>query len=229
MPKNSRLRQVAALLLVANISIAYAHANTSQTSENDLLVPSASPAKQHPTIDRAWTWYATAIKNHTPNRKDFDNFVRDYQAMYVDPYLASLRLKPEELHASQVEFQRRAKQYGDSLGLQPVSPPSPNGIQAEIRQEQKNLDGVLTSWVGSNINDFMMKWGAPSGEYRMPNGNSIYTWLNEDMIPTAVAISRVGAEYIEMGGGPIMVSCKITIFSDSRGTIFNWKWEGNGC
>jgi hypothetical protein len=187
-----------------------------------LQASNKSPRKQQryqgPTINQAWTWYAAGIKDRSPNREDFANFVRDYQALYVDPHLTSLRLKPQELKVAQKEFQLRAQQYGDSLGLKGSngSMVRPSDIQAEIRQRKKNSEDALTSWVGANIDNFMMMMGAPDSEYKMPDGNVIYTWQSTRGMPA-------------VGGGEITISCKISIFVNPYGRIFNYKWEGNGC
>lgn len=106
----------------------------------------------------------------------------------------------------------------------------------DIKLEQKRtkhidqrMSSMLNSWIGVNVNVLIMRWGAPSNEYKMPNGNIIYTWHKERSIPVPLDITQVGNDYFGTGGGAAVVSCTISIFSDSHNDIINWKWEGNGC
>lgn len=102
------------------------------------------------------------------------------------------------------------------IKIAPDDAPSLTYHPPNIGQAQQKLSTVLNSWIGDDINNFIMAWGAPNGEYKMPNGNIIYTWQNTGGLPAP-------------DGGEIMISCKISIFTDSRGLIFNWRWQGNAC
>ena len=101
------------------------------------------------------------------------------------------------------------------------------------RQIRKQIDQRITSafnsLIGTNVNALIMQWGAPSGEYKMSNGNMIYTWRNERSVPMPLDITQTGGDYFGIGGGSAMVSCTISIFTDSHETILSWKMKGNGC
>lgn len=99
----------------------------------------------------------------------------------------------------------------------------------EKNKSSQRMSAMLNSWIGVNINTLIMQWGAPSNEYKMPNGDIIYTWHNEHTIPIPLDITQMGGNYFGTGGGTSTVSCTISIFSDPNQKIFNWKWEGNGC
>lgn len=96
-----------------------------------------------------------------------------------------------------------------------VPPPTPD-LQTTMEQRRKKLSVALNGWIGGDINDLIIKWSAPSSEYKMPNGNIIYTWQDTGVLPAP-------------DGGEIMISCKISIYTDLRGRIFNWQWGGNSC
>jgi hypothetical protein len=102
-------------------------------------------------------------------------------------------------------------------------------VQQRVEQREKKISAVLNSWIGSDINDLIMKWGSPNGEYKMPNGNIIYTWRDERALPAPVDLSPVGDSLVGIGGGAIIISCTTSIYTDPHGKIFNWKWKGNGC
>lgn len=93
---------------------------------------------------------------------------------------------------------------------------SPDEIRAVMAQRRQKFETTLNSWVGGDINELIMAWGAPSGVYKMPNQNAVFTWQSTGGVPTPE-------------GGELMIFCKISIFTDPHGRIFNWRWEGNGC
>ncbi|GLQ95148.1 hypothetical protein [Dyella acidisoli] len=93
---------------------------------------------------------------------------------------------------------------------------SPDEIRTAMAQRRQKFETTLNSWVGGDINELIMAWGAPTGVYKMPNQNTVFTWQTAGGMPTPE-------------GGELMISCKISIFTDPRGRIFSWRWEGNGC
>lgn len=93
---------------------------------------------------------------------------------------------------------------------------SPDDIRAAMAQRRQKFEAALNSWIGTDINGLIMTWGAPNGVYKMPNQNIIYTWQNTGGMPAP-------------DGGEIIIFCKISIFTDPHGRIFNWQAQGNDC
>ena len=79
---------------------------------------------------------------------------------------------------------------------------------------------MLQSWVGHDVNELIVKWGPPSSDYVMPNGNRMYTWF-----------VNAGAVAMPLYGGAVAVprSCKTTFTADFGGIIRTWSYEGNAC
>jgi hypothetical protein len=169
---------------------------------NVLLAQDARPQSQ-----------STPVPQPTPNQSAVSQVAQSAPNLYA----------PQFATTSGVQADEQIPQY--------TSPqlPARVDIRAEIKKREQKTSAALNSWIGADINDFIIKWGAPSGEYKMPNGNVIYAWRDERSIPAPVDLSAVGDSLVGMGGGSILVSCTISIFTSPRGNIFNWKWEGNGC
>lgn len=69
---------------------------------------------------------------------------------------------------------------------------------------------VLQSWVGNNVNNLIQKWGPPTNEYKLPNGNVMYTWLFDGGV---VAMPIGNMAYA------VNRSCKTTFTANGQGII----------
>ena len=79
---------------------------------------------------------------------------------------------------------------------------------------------VLQSWVGNDVNHLIASWGPPTSEYRMPNGNVMYTYRRD---AGAVAVPVGNMVYAGRRW------CETTFQVDALGVIRSWRWEGNNC
>lgn len=90
----------------------------------------------------------------------------------------------------------------------------------------ENYEAKLKTWVGSDINNLITSWGPPSDEYKMPNGNIMYTWLR---VGNTMVISNYNQYTNTVLTSSVRHWCKTTFTVNSAGTIRNWRWEGNSC
>lgn len=71
-----------------------------------------------------------------------------------------------------------------------------------------------------------LSWGPPSDKFTMPNGNTMYTWLQ-------VGGERITANYNQYSQAvearSVRYWCKTTFTTDTRGVIQTWRYEGNAC
>lgn len=79
---------------------------------------------------------------------------------------------------------------------------------------------TLQSWVGTDVNHLIEKWGPPADVFKLPNGNVMYSWFFNG-----------GAVAMPIGNMAYAVSrtCKTTFTANAQGTIQTWRWEGNAC
>lgn len=85
-----------------------------------------------------------------------------------------------------------------------VSPP--NNPTPPIRSEddrRAEFDQKLATWHGHDINELILKRGAPTSTYRMPNGNMIYTYTNSIVVPPL------------FGGMPMVLTCTVNYAVDT--------------
>ena len=98
-------------------------------------------------------------------------------------------------------------------------------------------EAILDSWLGSTESHLVDSWGPPSGVYE--NGGKRYlTYIQSrsGYIPGTAPTYQTQiygntAYTTSYGGSPGFAftrSCKTT-FTISRGTIRNWRHEGNNC
>lgn len=84
----------------------------------------------------------------------------------------------------------------------------------------RGYEKVLQTWIGNDVNELMQEWGAPENVYKLPNGNTMYTWWFDG-----------GAVAMPMGNMAYAVSrsCKTTFTTNAQGIIQTWRFEGNMC
>ena len=85
---------------------------------------------------------------------------------------------------------------------------------------------VLQSWMGADVNRPMQVWGPPSSEYRMPNGDTMYTWL---WVGGTLVTASYNQYWNMVTAGSVTYWCKTTFTAGSTGILYNWRWEGNAC
>lgn len=84
----------------------------------------------------------------------------------------------------------------------------------------------MNTWVGADVNRLMTQWGPPSNEFRMPNGNTQYSWLYTGSTLVNVHYN----EYLNMiTAGSVTYWCHITVTANTSSTIVAWNARGNSC
>lgn len=84
-----------------------------------------------------------------------------------------------------------------------------------------SMEEALNTWVGSDINRVIERFGPPSDEYQMSNGRIIYTWYYDGGV---VANPTYGG-----GAEAYRYYCEVAFITDREGIIGGWRWEGNSC
>ena len=75
----------------------------------------------------------------------------------------------------------------------------------------------LNTWLGKDISEFIYKAGPPTSEYKMPDGNIMYTWHKTTGTST-IQYSTITSYY-----------CNTIITASPIGKIISWRYEGNAC
>ena len=118
---------------------------------------------------------------------------------------------------------------------------------------QKGYEQMLGSWGAVNINQLIAVWGPPSRTYKMPDGDTIYTYNRSQTYTTPIRQSptytapsttmvnvigntayattypgqTIGGEVY--GGETIHQFCTTHFFVNEFGRIRSWRYEGNAC
>lgn len=120
-----------------------------------------------------------------------------------------------------------------------------------------NYEKVLSSWVGSNVDNLIMKWGPPANSYPLSNGSRVLEYSNQRNIQmggytttvpqttyssgTANVYGSGGSAYGNYSGTSttyvqkttpiqnIAMQCITRFTINAQGMITNWAWQGNDC
>ena len=68
---------------------------------------------------------------------------------------------------------------------------------------------IMTSWVGSSIDDVAAKWGAPNAKMDRADGGNLYTW--KTLTSNMYGVSE----------------CNQSFITDPKGIIVSWSYSGN--
>jgi hypothetical protein len=93
---------------------------------------------------------------------------------------------------------------------------------ATTAQYERNLQ----SWLGHDVNHLISKWGPPSSDFALSNGNKIYTWVDHGANISYANYSPYANTAI---GFTSPTSCKTSFTIDQNGRIIEWRYEGNNC
>lgn len=69
-----------------------------------------------------------------------------------------------------------------------------------------SMESVMSSWMGSSIDDVTAAWGAPESRINRADGGATYTW-------TTFSSNQYGVN-----------QCRQTFVTDSSGTIVSWSF-----
>lgn len=120
-----------------------------------------------------------------------------------------------------------------------------------------NYERILSSWVGSDVDSLVVKWGPPSNSYPLSNGGKVLEYSSQRNVQlggytttvpqttytsgTANVYGSGGSAYGNYSGTSttyvqrttpvqnIAMQCITRFTVDARGTITNWAWQGNDC
>jgi hypothetical protein len=88
-----------------------------------------------------------------------------------------------------------------------------------------NFKQQMDSWLGSDINSAIMRFGPPSNTYVLPNGTRMFTWL---WVGNTVVTANYN-EYLNMVTAGRRTSwCQFSFSASQRG-IEAWQANGNAC
>ena len=103
-------------------------------------------------------------------------------------------------------------------------------LQTQRKTAEARYTKTVDSWVGSDINELILSWGAPSRQYTMPNGTVIFTWLTSNAYTDPASVVPDGSGGFEiLGGDTVTYSCTTEFFVNKSGIVYDWKWRGNAC
>ena len=78
----------------------------------------------------------------------------------------------------------------------------------------------VASWVGSDVSQLIQSWGPPSQTYKMPDGQTMYTWIFNG----GVVVSPFFGSYVAS-----QRYCKTTFTAAANNVIVRWQFEGSAC
>lgn len=99
------------------------------------------------------------------------------------------------------------------------------------------MNGIMSSWEGTSINDVTAQWGYPDEE-RQFNGNKLYVWHHNKgfYMPATTTTNGTVNSYggfsatsTTTGGHQISGACDRILEVDGSGTVIKWQWQGNNC
>ena len=120
-----------------------------------------------------------------------------------------------------------------------------------------NYEKILNSWVGSNVDNLVMRWGPPGNSYPLSNGGRVLEYSNQRNVQiggytttvpqttynsgTANVYGTGGSAYGTYSGTSttyvqkttpvqnIAMQCVTRFTVNAQGVIMNWAWQGNDC
>ena len=67
-------------------------------------------------------------------------------------------------------------------------------------------DSVMSSWLGSQIDEVTTAWGAPDARAPRADGGATYTWVHV------------------RAAGNVLIQCRQNFVTDSSGKVVNWSY-----
>ena len=98
------------------------------------------------------------------------------------------------------------------------------------------MNGIMSSWDGSTINEVVYQWGYPHEE-REFQGHKLYIWHHNKSAHMPQTTNTTGsvvgntiyATSTTSGGYTMNGSCQRILETDRSGIIVRWEWRGNNC
>jgi len=102
----------------------------------------------------------------------------------------------------------------------------------------KTMQGIMSSWVGSDINQVIDQWGFPDEE-KVVNERRIFIWHNNKHYYLPQTTTTTGsvnpytgsfnATTYGGGGQNIYGNCDRILEVDKNKIVKSWEWKGNNC
>lgn len=91
------------------------------------------------------------------------------------------------------------------------------------------MEGVLSSWNNSHIDEVVERWGYPDDERKVA-GRQIYVWdyrVSYSMPSTYTATSETTG--FVSGGGTLSGLCRRILEVNEENIVIKWNYSGNNC
>jgi hypothetical protein len=100
------------------------------------------------------------------------------------------------------------------------------------------MEGIMSSWAGSDINQVINQWGFPDEE-KVINGRRVFIWRNDKQYYLSGASTTTGTVNPYSGsfhattyggeGQTIQANCDRIFEVDKNKIVKSWEWKGNNC
>lgn len=121
------------------------------------------------------------------------------------------------------------KQFGDPVGSWGYVE---TRRQDEERPSGKESNPRLKAWIGKDVDSLIAAWGAPKRRHVDDNGNNVYVFANNGIIPTPGEPRTATAAKADEAA-PIKFSlnfyCDVSFRVRPNKRIVGWRYVGNNC
>jgi hypothetical protein len=94
-------------------------------------------------------------------------------------------------------------------------------------------DAFLASWLGKNMDDYILNYGPPARVTELHNGNKLYSYRWAQFHVQPVSYSTFGdshwAQTTATGGGTSQYWCETSFEVSGAGKILRYSYRGNTC
>lgn len=87
------------------------------------------------------------------------------------------------------------------------------------------LDKALKNSLNHDISAVIAKAGPPSSQFKMPNGNVIYTWHQVGTSKTVASNNYFGPKEFTT----TTKACDLSFTTNELGMIMSYRYQGNSC
>lgn len=101
---------------------------------------------------------------------------------------------------------------------------------AEAAAERRRAwEAHLQSRMGMDINEVIGQAGPPVNVFKMPNGDSVYTWARYSQPVTTAYAMPMGYGSTYAMSRTTQSGCRVDYTVGSNSIAKSWRYEGNGC
>jgi hypothetical protein len=128
--------------------------------------------------------------------------------------------KPRSIQETVAEIEQADRDYRASL-QQPQGGPGAPGAPGTGNETVQDL---IKLWMGKDSNGLIERLGLPKREFKMPNGNMMYEFLNEGPPRVVTASSGDVTQSITFAQ-----FCRVTVIVNKKAEVLRGNWFGNSC